>query len=330
MFDFGLLPSNTYNIPVICVGNLSMGGTGKTPFTEYIARKVAEPEFPVAILSRGYKRKTRGFIIVEENHTHRDVGDESCQYIRRLKNENIIIAVDANRRRGIRKLLEKCPALKAIFLDDAYQHRYVKAGLNILLTDYYSPYYKDYIYPFGNLREPRSGMKRADIIVISKSPPVVSPIVRRDIIPKIKIKPEQNLYFSNIVYDNITSIDDVTQLDRNVFFSTIFLFTGIENPYPLKEHLKSYCLIVELFMFQDHHDYKISDIKKIVKRFEGHLSSKKIIVTTEKDKIRLQSSQCIMDILYGYPVFYVPMRIEFDKNDKDSFNKKIREYVRKN
>ncbi len=331
MFDIGLLKSENYTIPIISVGNISTGGTGKTPHTEYIINLLLSEfgDSQFAVLSRGYKRKTRGFLIVDNSHTHNDAGDEPCQYKKHFSNHNVIVAVDAKRRRGIRKLMQTYPDLKAIILDDAYQHRYVKPGLNILLTDFYKPLYRDRLLPFGNLREPRKSSKRADLIIITKSPPVISPIVRRDILQRLKPNREQKLFFSKIVYGNLTEINKDNQIVTKPLFSTIFLLTGIANPYPLEEHLKSISLQIETFHFADHHSYSDYDIKKILYNFDAHLSTNKIIVTTEKDTMRLQSNE-ILKLISDYPVFYVPIKVEPDKNDKNELHQIITEYVRKN
>lgn len=329
LFDAGWIRSVSYDVPVICVGNLSTGGTGKTPHTEHVAGILLESERPVAILSRGYKRKTKGFLIVSDDHTHLDVGDEPCLYRQRFQNQNVIIAVDSDRLRGISELIKYRSDIKAIVLDDAFQHRYVKAGLNILLTDYYSPFFRDYILPIGNLREPRYGSERADIVMITKSPPVISPLIKRDILSKIKLRRDQHLFFSKIDYGAITSFDQSVQLDPKDHFATIFLFTGIANPYPLEEHLKPRCLNIEKLKFPDHHIYSVNDIQKILNIFDAHLSTNKIIVTTEKDKMRLQSAE-IKNLLSTYPVFYVPIQVTPHKQDKEKFNKIIITYVSKN
>lgn len=329
LFDKGFIRSDSFEVPVICVGNLSTGGTGKTPHTEYIAKLLEENGHPVAILSRGYKRRTRGFIIAEEHHTHQEIGDEPCLYKQRLRKLNIIVAVDKDRRRGIRELQSRYPDIKTIILDDAFQHRYVRAGLNILLSDYYIPFFKDNILPFGNLREPKSGSKRADIIMITKSPPVISPLIKKDFLSKFSLRPNQHLFFSKIEYAEMVAFNETDQPDPKIIYATIFLFTGIANPYPLEEHLKKRCLHLEKVKFPDHYSYTPGDIQKILNIFDAHLSTNKIIVTTEKDKMRLQSAE-IKDLLSGYPVFYVPIQVTPHKQDKEKFNKIIINYVNKN
>lgn len=329
LFDIGVLRQQQFAIPLICVGNLSAGGTGKTPHTEYIARLLLNENFSVAILSRGYRRKTTGFMVVNESHSHLDAGDEPCMYTAHFASRNVIVAVDSNRRRGIAKLMAEYPGLQAIILDDAFQHRYVKAGLNIVLTDYFKPFYHDLILPFGTLREPVSGLKRADAVVITKSPPVISPLIRRDILSRCKLKKNQPLFFSHFSHGELTGPDCSSRADMKPGISTIFLFTGIANPYPLEEHLKKLCLQLETRRFADHHRYSLNDIQKILNNFDAHLSTNKILVTTEKDMMRLRSPE-IMQLLSDYPVCYVPVEVVPDKHDKDSFHKLILDYVRKN
>ncbi len=329
MFSFGIIKSTTFDTPVICVGNLSTGGTGKTPHTEYIASLLLGEGYRVAILSRGYKRQTKGFLIVEPGHTFLDAGDEPCQYKKKFTDGNLIVAVDEKRKRGIEKILEAFPYTDVIILDDAFQHRKVKAGLNILLSDYYNPFFKDHIFPFGNLREPRKGKTRADAFVITKSPPIISPLARRHIAQKIQLRADQSLFFSKIIYEQGKNIFNDSVLLTKSTYSTIFLLTGIANPYPLKEHIKSFCLNLELYIFPDHHQFSIKDIQKLIHDFNSHLSTNKIIVTTEKDLIRLQSSEH-SNLLSAYPVFYIPIRVEPDKTDKEQFNKLIINYVSSN
>jgi tetraacyldisaccharide 4'-kinase len=329
LFDKGLIKSRSYPVPLICVGNLSTGGTGKTPHTEYITRLLLDENMSVAILSRGYKRKTKGFLIVEDGHTYLDAGDEPCLYKKHFPGSHPVIAVDADRQRGIENLLRLYPHLNAIVLDDAFQHRYVKAGLNIVLTDYYKPFFKDRILPFGNLREPKSAIKRADIVLITKSLSVISPLIRRDFQSKCRLSKNQHLFFSQILYDSLTSFVGNLQSEKKPEYATIFLFTGIANPYPLEDHLKPYCLRLETIRFPDHHNYTVSDIQKILNNFDAHLSTNKILVTTEKDMMRLQSPQ-LKNMMASYPVFYVPIQVVPDKHDKEKLNKIIIEYVKQN
>ncbi len=329
LFDYGILRQQSFNIPVICVGNLSAGGTGKTPHTEYIARLLLNENFQVAILSRGYKRKTKGFLVVKETHTYLDVGDEPCMYKKHFSGTNLIVAVDSNRRRGIAKLIAENPRLQVIILDDAFQHRYVKAGLNIILTDFFKPYFKDCILPFGTLREPLSGLKRADAVVITKSPVEISEAVRNDFLKKCRLNSHQHLFFSHFSYSKPVSLTNESTVELKPDETTVFLFTGIANPKPLEEYLRSCCQNLIHASFPDHHAYTMHEIQKILNNFDAHFSTNKMLVTTEKDMMRLQNHE-IRQQIAQYPVFCIPVSVVPDINDKENFNKLILDYVRKN
>lgn len=196
-FNNGLLKSVEFKIPVISVGNLSAGGTGKTPHVEYLIRLLKD-HFKIAVVSRGYLRKTRGFVLTDINSTVSMVGDEPMQYINKFK--NLLVAVDENRNHGIQKLMTSHTELDAVILDDAFQHRYVKPGLSILLTDFHSLYSKDFLLPVGRLRESKKGAKRADIIIVTKTDPVFSPLSKRAVLEQLKPQPHQKVFFSYVTY----------------------------------------------------------------------------------------------------------------------------------
>lgn len=327
-FDLGILKSKEFDIPIIGVGNLATGGTGKTPHTEYIAKLINNEFAPIAILSRGYKRKTKGFVIVNEKHNHFDVGDEAVQY-RAKFDKNVIVAVDEKRKNGIQKLLSQYPDLKAIILDDSFQHRWVKPGLNILLTDFYKPFHKDYIFPFGNLREPKNNYKRADVIVVTKCNMGNIPILRKDLIEKIKPKQNQKIFFSKIAYGIKRTLKNKEFDEVKKQYSNIILFTGIANPYPLEEYLKAYCLRLTPLYFKDHHEFTKKEIEKILEIFNSDISTNKTLITTEKDYSRLKSKE-FLELLSPYPLYYVPIEIQPIKQDTEKFNKTIIDYVRRN
>lgn len=326
LFDWHLLPSKTFKIPVISVGNLSVGGTGKTPHIEYLVRLLSQKN-KLAILSRGYGRKTKGFLLATEKHTARQLGDEPLQFKEKFK--NIEIAVDERRKHGILQLLKLFPALNGILLDDAYQHRYVKPGLSILLTDYHRLYVNDFLLPSGRLREPRFEAKRADIIIVTKTPKIFSPIVRRQIAEKIQPKNYQNLFFSYISYGQLVSLATGEQFIPQGKVRSILLVAGIANCYPLQEHLNRFCDELLTMHFADHHDYTIADLKNIEKSFSDIFSQNKIIVTTEKDAMRLKNPD-LYEIVVNLPIYYLPIEIEFHKGDKEKFDKLIWNYVKKN
>jgi len=323
LFDFHLLPSATFTRPVISVGNLSYGGTGKTPHVEYLVRLLS-PDFSLAILSRGYGRKSSGFILASKRSNVRYIGDEPMQYLRKF--EGVRVAVDEKRKRGIRLLFEKYPSLHAILLDDAFQHRYVRPSISILLTDYHHPYYDDLVLPSGTLREFRHGASRADIIIVTKTPKIFSPITRRRILDEIKPRHHQKVYFSFIRY-----LAPVPVFNPELAFpakvTNILLFTGIANDYPLREHLERLCSELVVMKFPDHHPYDEKDLDRIVRKYQDLPTQKKVMVTTEKDMVRLKAPE-LNAYLKNLPLFCVAMEIDFHGTDKEQFDNEIVRYVR--
>jgi len=325
MFTQGIKKEVSFPTPIISVGNLSVGGTGKTPHIEFLVR-LLKYNYKVATLSRGYGRKSSGFLLANNKSTHFDVGDEPLQYFSKFGSV-IDVAVDEKRVHGVEKLLDVNFPPEVILLDDAFQHRYIKPGLSILLTDFHNLYCNDYILPSGSLREFRAGAKRADIIIVTKTGKTLSPITRSTVIDNIKPKPHQKVFFSHIVYDELVPLlDEEHPKDILKETSMILLFAGIANPYPLENQLRKSCSILQTIKFKDHHQYSDSDIKSIKKEFEDVFSSKKIIVTTEKDAMRITSAQ--KEILAGLPIFFIPIRIKFHDNDGLVFNKDIMSYVK--
>ncbi|MCX6306003.1 MAG: tetraacyldisaccharide 4'-kinase [Bacteroidetes bacterium] len=326
LFDLHILPSKTFGTPVISVGNLTFGGTGKTPHIEYLIRLLTPGMF-LATLSRGYGRKTNGFILASKRSNVKYIGDEPLQFLKKF--ETVKVAVDEKRSRGIQLLLEKYPDLDVILLDDAFQHRYVKPGLSILLTDYHRLYAEDLVLPSGTLREFSSGAARADIIVVTKTPKIFSPITRRRIIEELKPKSHQRVYFSYIKYVEPVPVFDSPDLLFPARATNIFLFTGIANDYPLREHLERICSELVVMKFADHHPYNVKDIEEITRRFNDLPTQKKIIVTTEKDVMRLKTPE-LSAYLKNLPLFCVPMEIDFHGTDKEKFDNEILRYVKQN
>lgn len=307
-YDWGIKQSKSYDFPVVCVGNLSTGGTGKTPMVEYLIRLLKD-DFILATLSRGYKRETKGFVLASEKATAKTIGDEPYQFFHKFKN-NALVAVAENRQEGIAELrqLEHMPNL--IILDDAFQHRKVKASVNILLTAFNSLYTNDIVLPTGNLREPRSGAKRAQIIVVTKCPESLTETQKQQIVSRINPKSYQSVYFSSIAYsDTIFSAKESKSLSEVDNFT---LVTGIANPKPLLEFLDHESKTYEHIGFKDHHNFTPEDIKK--------LEEKSLIITTEKDYMRLMSYESFTNKL-----FYLP--IETKIHDSDSFDKSVKELV---
>ena len=308
-FDLGITRSFSYDTPVVCVGNLSTGGTGKTPMVEYLIR-LLQSECRVAVLSRGYGRHTKGFVLASESKSHLDLGDEPLQYY--LKYKSITVAVDEKRAHGIETLLKMMPPPEIIVLDDALQHRHVNAHLNILLTSYQNPFYEDFILPTGNLREPRSGYKRAGIIVVTKCPNTITNLEKTAIINKIKPVNGQSVFFSSIQYSEY-AIDDKGNSYLLKSIGPFTLVTGIANPDPLVHYLQENNLYFDHVKYSDHHDFSPKNIEE--------LSSKKVILTTEKDFVRLK----ITTLCQTSAVYYLP--IEFALDNQEGFNTQIKKLL---
>ena len=326
-FDIGVLKSESYKIPLIGVGNLVLGGSGKTPHVEHLV-KMLLGEFKIAILSRGYGRKSKGYLKANQYSKYEDIGDEPMQYYRKFQS-NVIVAVDGNRRRGISNLMDDKDEHDVVIMDDSFQHRYVKPGVSILLTDSQKLYKQDYLLPVGSLRDTVSAAKRADIIIVTKTHKVLSPIVRRNIEAILKPDSHQKLYYSYIQYGNFIPLLEVNKGIIPKQINTILLFTGIANPYPLQEHLRDKCSELLAMDFPDHHNYRKADLNAIRSKFEGLFTRKKIIVTTEKDIMRLINSPYLSE-LDNLPVFYLPIEMRIHKQDREDFKNQIVNYVREN
>ncbi len=324
-FDLRILSSRSFGKPVISVGNLSYGGTGKTPHIEYLVRLLAGRN--LATLSRGYGRKSSGFILATRQSEVQNIGDEPLQFLEKFS--NLLVAVDEKRTRGIQKLTEQFPDLDVILLDDAFQHRYVKPGLSILLTDYHRLYCEDLVLPSGTLREFRGGAKRADIIIVTKTPKIFSPITRRRIIEELNPEARQQVYFSFIKYVDPVPVYETPDLSFPAKVTNILLFTGIANDYPLREHLERMCSELVVMKFADHHPYTLKDLEEIGLKFSDLPTQKKVLVTTEKDAMRLKAPE-LSAYLKNLPLFCVPMEIEFHGTDKEKFDNEILRYVAKN
>ena len=325
LFDYKIIKQHEFDVPVISVGNISVGGTGKTPHSEYILNLLKD-DYNVSLLSRGYGRKTKGFILADDNSTSKTIGDEPAQINRKYK--NITVAVDEKRVRGINKLIEN-DSVNTIILDDAFQHRKVKSGMNILLIDYYNPISKDHILPAGNLREPAREKDRAHIIFITKSPKDIKPIKRRILEKDINLYPYQSLYFTTFNYGKPVNIFNGNDIDLS-FVDTFIVFTGIANPKPLYKYLKKFSENIVKIKFSDHHNWKQEDFNKIKSKYEKIENKNKILITTEKDYNRLIDSDFI-DTIKELPIYYIPIEVDFlDQEKKKIFNKQIIDYVKKN
>lgn len=309
LFDAGILKATSFDMPIICVGNLSVGGTGKTPQIEYLIR-LLQNDYKVAVLSRGYKRKSKGFVLAKKKSKVSDLGDEPFQYHKKF--DKIKVAVDGNRVEGVQKLLEKKPNTQIVLLDDAYQHRKIKAGYQVLLTSYSGLFYNDFMMPTGNLRELWWGKKRANAIVVTKCPEAISEQEQKNIRNKIAPKAHQQVYFSSISYAN--TVKGIKELDLESFKEEkIVLVTGIANPEPLTTYLTSLGIEFEHLNFPDHHNFSVKELKDIHK---NSLTQK--VLTTEKDYVRLQAEVSNL--------YYLPIEVKF-LNNKAAFDKGIRDYL---
>jgi tetraacyldisaccharide 4'-kinase len=310
LFDIGVLKSYSFNIPVIAVGNLSVGGTGKTPQIEYLIRLLSD-KYKVATLSRGYKRESEGFVLANSTSNALDLGDEPFQFYQKFK--NIQVAVDANRKNGIEQLLSNSNAPEIILLDDAYQHRKVKAGFYIMLTSYGDLYCNDFMLPTGNLRESRSGVQRANIVIVTKCPSTLSLEEQNFIKKRLNLSLNQSLFFTFIDYDDVVYSDEKTIKVAEAKSKDKILLAGIAKPESFFGHLKKDN--DECLTFPDHHHFSENELHEIKKK-----AGNKIIVTTEKDYVRLKGS------ILSEQLYFLPIKSSF-LSDGDNFDKNILNYV---
>ncbi len=331
-YNSGIFKSIEFRIPVICVGNITVGGTGKTPHTEYLAGILSE-HFKVATLSRGYKRKTHGFLIANPSSGVNDIGDEPKQIS--LKFSSVLVAVDNNRVEGVKKIIASNNGTEVIILDDGFQHRKIKPGFSILLTDFERLMIRDHMLPYGNLREGIHNMRRADIIIITKTPDNITPMQRRLIVKEVNKAPYQNLYFTSFVYKTPKAIFKDLGIERafpakiEKETSGAILVTGIANPLPLKEKIGDIFEELTHLTFPDHYNFREKDINTISEAFNNLKSPFKYIITTEKDAVRLREFTNIADPVRS-ALYYMPIAISFQNSDKEEFDNIIINYVRKN
>lgn len=318
-YNLGIFKSKKFKTPIINVGNLSVGGSGKSPMVMYLADLLSK-HFRTGVLSRGYGRVTKGYAITNYESNYKIVGDEAMQLFERFKNR-FVIAVSEQRVPGAEKVISDMD-LDVLVLDDAYQHRAIKPGFNILMTDYNDPYFKDFILPAGDLRESRSGANRAQIIMVSKCPSDLTQEKKQYFISRIKPAYNQKVFFSSIRYDeNIFSINKKLP-DNNLAYYDILLITGIANPKPLVQHLAKFSQKVKHLKFKDHHNFSDADIKNILAEYKK-LGEYKLILTTEKDYVRLKTFDYLRELVY-----YWPINVSIDQQQE--FNQIILDYVRKN
>ena len=329
LFEMGILKSRSFDIPVISVGNITVGGTGKTPHVEYLIRLLKDL-CKVAVLSRGYKRKSHGFVLADENTTVRDIGDEPFQM--KTKFPDIIVAVDSKRTRGITQLTSgDQDKPDVILLDDAFQHRYVKPGINIMLVDYHRLIIYDKLLPSGRLREPVKSKDRADIVIITKCPTDMKPMEYRVITKAMSLYPYQQLFYSTHEYEALRPAFQNNQSHpsiQSIQSHHVLLLSGIASPEQMLIDLQTRAKQITPLSFSDHHDFSNKDIHHINEVFAG-LPSPKIIITTEKDETRLLNAKGLSDEVKRN-LYVLPVRIKFMLDQEETFNKSIINYVRKN
>lgn len=321
LYDRNILKSVSFNFPIICVGNLATGGTGKTPMTEYLIR-LLQHQYKTATLSRGYKRKTKGYAIANDSTTAVDIGDEPMQF--HLKYKDVYVAVGEERVVAVPQILQDRPDTEVIILDDAFQHRAIKAGLHILLTDYGNIYPDDRLLPAGNLRDIEQSAERADIIVVTKCPPQFDETEKNKISKKIHPNANQQIYFTKINYSRAYQIFSAEILEEPI--NNVVLVCGIANPTKLIEYVKAKAENIEVLQYADHHIFTSDNLKSIKKAYNT-LSQKDqtIILTTEKDAVRLRKFETE---LINLPIYALPMEHEFLFGGSISFDQQVISFVK--
>jgi len=321
LYDKNILSSTSFGLPLICVGNLSVGGTGKSPMVEYLVKNLKE-NFKVATLSRGYKRKTKGYALANEKSDALEIGDEPMQF--HLKFPDVPIAVGEERLEAIPQLLHDRPDIQCIILDDAFQHRAVKAGLNILLTDYNNLFTRDFFLPTGDLRDLKASYKRAEIIIVTKCDPGMTEVKKKEITEEINPLPDQHIFFTANQYADpyrLMNLDESMKLNSA---TEVLLVSGIANPQPLKDLLRDHSKTYYMLHFPDHHIFSIDDWKDIKKRFGNIESKQKIILTTEKDAVRLVK---FGEELNTVPVYVIPLEHYFLFGEEELFLITIKKFI---
>ncbi len=311
LFDWGILKETSFSVPVVGVGNITVGGTGKTPHVEYILECLRYKR-NIAVLSRGYKRKTRGFIVASAKSTPDSIGDEPLQIYEKFGG-TVKVAVCESRVKGVRELIKQFPKIDLIVLDDSFQHRYIKPKVNIMLMDYSHPVYSDNILPLGRMRESSDAKYRADMVITTKCPSDVSALDMRIVSKRLELMPYQKLYFSTFDYGGLIPVfpDDCTErvlLTELTADDTVILLTGVANPRPFVNHFRSYPFKKKVLHFPDHHDFKKSDLHEIQKKFNSASGNRKVIITTEKDAMRI-SHNPYFPVELRPLIFYIPIGV---------------------
>jgi len=331
MYDLGIKKSKKFDLPVISVGNITVGGTGKTPHAEYLVNFLKD-KFEVATLSRGYKRKSKGFFYVETSSTAEQVGDEPLQI--KMKFPEITVSVCENRVAGVENLLNpgdnKVP--EVILLDDAFQHRKITPGINILLIDYNRPIHKDTFLPVGRLRESISQTKRAHVVIFTKCPDTLTLDQQKNLQDNVGLKPGQEIFFTSLGYEKLKPVFSANYIGNDFYEKSIYsalIVTGIASPKLMYEYLNKILKDFETLTFPDHYNFTEGDITTIQQKFNGINSEKKIIITTEKDAVRLKDREDLPNEIKN-ALYYLPIKVNFPGKGEKTFNMKILNYVRNN
>jgi tetraacyldisaccharide 4'-kinase len=321
LYDWKVFKSVRFNLPVICVGNLVVGGSGKSPVTEYLVDLLAGKK--IAILSRGYGRVTKGFLLADKNSTSLTIGDEPLQFYSKFP--EVTVAVCEDRVKGINKLLDDHDV---VILDDAFQHRAVTPGYNILLFEYDKLLKKQYLLPAGNLREPFNGYRRAQSIMVTKTPERLDPAKKLMCTNKFENNFQKNLLFSTLSYQDLISFNkkESRSCESIKKDTVVFLWTGIANPKPLISYLSGFPILLKHQGFPDHHQFTRKELMGLIEEFKSDTSIEKMIITTEKDVQRLLNAP-LKELLLNLPVFYLPVKIKILNEDKLTFDQKILNYV---
>ncbi len=331
MFKWHILKQREFPVPVVVVGNISAGGTGKTPHTEYVI-DLLRYKYHIGMLSRGYKRKTKGFVLATSRSTPLDIGDEPYQIYQKF-GRDISVAVCEDRCTGIEELLRLDPRINLIVLDDAFQHRYVKPTVSIVLTEFNNPVFFDKLLPLGRLREPAKAIYRADMVVVTKCPPQLKAIEYRIFKNSLKLFPYQKLFFSRFNYTSLRPLfpdirKDAPHMSWLGQDDTVLVLSGIANPKPLVRYLKGFKASIKVKVFPDHHNFNRKDLDAITKRFNELEGKQKIIVTTEKDAVRLINNPYFPHQLKPH-IFYQPIDVTFDPMNVDSFDLELQKMLLK-
>lgn len=329
LFNSGLLKQRSFDVPVIVVGNIAVGGSGKTPHTEYIIETL-KSSFRIGVLSRGYKRKTKGFIIASAESTPLSIGDEPYQIYQKYGSD-VVVAVCEDRCKGIEAMLKAHPDINLLVLDDAFQHRYVKPAISIVLTEFNKPIFYDTLLPLGRLREFPRAIYRADMVIVTKCPESIKPVEYRIFKNHLSLYPYQKLYFSRFKYGNLKPVfpektRQVPYLDYLSEQDRLLAVSGVANPRPFVKYVKSFKPLVKVNVFPDHHNFNKKDITLITRRFNDIKAAHKFIITTEKDAVRLANNPYFPEELKPY-TFFVPVKVEFDNGTADNFAADIKKLI---